>query len=316
MTHVRLVGPDDGGRALVVATADGERFSLPVTEELRALVTEVIADDGTVIPTLPPREVQRRLRAGFTSEELSRLSGVPVESIRRYEDPILAERAYIAELARATRVGRDPSAPILGELVTDRLASRGVPSATLAWDAWRALGSPWRVAVTYVTSGRTVQAMWTFDHQARTITAEDPESRWLTETDVFDAPANPRHLSPVARPTMPTFRPSVAPVRETASDDGGDGEPTESRPVQTTDDLLRQLQEKRGVREAVVEAADEDDEEFEGFGPRRMREAEVGFAAGGSVPARSRASRRPRHGGRAPMPKWDEIVFGATTDET
>lgn len=307
MTHVRLVGPDGDGRNLVVATAEGERFSLPVTEELRALVTHIEAPDGTRVPFLPPREIQRRLRAGFTPEDLSKLSGVPIESIRRYEEPILAERAFIAELAKATHVGRDPSSPVLGELVMDRLASRGVPGASVTWDAWRIAGSPWRVALAYDKGGKTVQAVWTFDHQIRTVFAEDAESRWLTETDILDSPVSPRHLAPVGRPVAP--RPTVP----HPAAPGGPEEAVEA--PQTADGLLEQLQAKRGVREAVSEALDEDDEEFEGFGPLRLREAEVGFASRGSALVNPRASRRHGRGGRAPMPKWDEIVFGATTDE-
>lgn len=325
MTHVRLVGPDDDGRTLVVATAEGERFSLPVTEELKALVTLIEAPDGTTVPSLPPKEVQRRLRAGFTSEDLARLSGVPIEGIRRYEAPILAERAYIAELARSTRIGRDPSAPILGEVVADRLASRGVPASVTSWDAWRVAGSPWRVAVAYIHAGATIQAVWTFDHLARTVTAEDPESRWLTETDLFDVPAPRRHLAPVggtvaSRPAAPS--PHETPVEASAQPE------MEPEPL-TTEELLVALQAKRGVRERAIEAVDEDadNEEFEGFGPVRMREAGLGSTSGssfrtsgggggeGSSPARRTSPRRHPRTGRVAVPRWDEIVFGARTEE-
>jgi hypothetical protein len=311
MTHVRLVGPDDDGSNLLVATAEGEQFSLPVTEELRALVTHAVGADGTPVPTLPPREVQRRLRAGFTSEDLSRLSGVPVESIRRYEEPILAERAYIAELARATRVGRDPSAPILGELVMDRLASRGVRGAAISWDAWRVAGSPWRVAVAWDAGQGTVRAMWTFDHLARTVFAEDADARWLTEVDLLDAPAPRRHLSPVRHPES---APAASPdSRDDAPFEGQADEPREAAGPRT--ELLAALQAKRGVREPIVD--DEvDEEEFEGFGPLHLREAEVGFASGGSSPTRAGASRKHARGGRVQVPRWDEIVFGATSDES
>jgi hypothetical protein len=342
MTHVRLVGPGDGGRNLVVATAEGEEFSLPVTEELRALVTHAIGADGTPIPTLPPREVQRRLRAGFTSEDLSRLSGVPVENIRRYEDPILAERAYIAELARSTRVGRDPSSPILGELVMDRLASKGVRGAAIAWDAWRVAGTPWRVAVAWDAGQGTVRAMWTFDHLARTVVAEDADARWLTEVDLLDIPTPRRHLSPVRQPDaapsapLPSTHPDrrVGTPGDGVSSGAGSPDPRDDAPLDgqidtprapgPTTELLAELQAKRGVREPIVND-EEDEEEFEGFGPLHLREAEVGFASGGSFrptngvdgPPSSRRSSTRRHprGARVQVPRWDEIVFGASTDE-
>ncbi len=302
MTHVRLVGPDGDGSNLLVATPEGEQFSLPVTEELRALVTHAIGADGTPVPTLPPREVQRRLRAGFTSEDLSRLSGVPVESIRRYEDPILAERAYIAELARSTRVGRNPSAPILGELVMDRLASKGVRGAAISWDAWRVAGSPWRVSVAWDAGQGVVRAMWTFDHLARTVVAEDEDARWLTEVDLLDVPSPRRHLSPVRHPN----------AQDDVPVDGHSDAPQAAGPKTQ---LLAELQAKRGVREPIVD--DEvGEEEFEGFGPLHLREAEVGFASGGSSPTRGSPARRHPRGGRVQVPRWDEIVFGATTDES
>lgn len=319
MTHVRLVGSGDGGRNLVVATDGGEHFSLPVTDELRALVTHVRASDGTTVPFLPPREIQRRLRAGFTVDELSRLSGVPIESIRRYEGPILAERAFIAELARATPVRREPGSPVLGDLALDRLARKGIPSASVTWDAWRGAGELWRVALAYERGETTVQAVWTFDHRLRTVAAEDPESRWLTETDIPTASATPRHLAAVGRPVTPSpsaMPKSPPPGSATASETTrGDSDPMDD--PREDDDLLDRLQAKRGVRESVREASEvDDDDEFEGFGPRHLREAEVGFAAGGSPSPRPRASRRGGRGGRAPMPKWDEIVFGSTTDES
>jgi len=316
MTHVKLVGPGDGGRDLVVEASDGERFSLPMTDELRALVTHVEAADGTRVPTLPPREIQRRLRAGFTAERLSELSGVPVEGIRRYEGPILAERAFIAELARAAPVRREPGSPILGDLVMDRLASRGVPGASITWDAWRPAGELWRVALAYEKGGTTVQAVWTFDHQLRTVLAEDAESRSLTETDVPTAPSTPRHLAAVGRPVAPNPAvpsPAAPPESGAAPEPSEAADPTED--PEEAGDLLDRLKAKRGVREAVQETSEEEDEdEFEGFGPQ-IREAEVGFAAGGASPGRPR-TRRGGRAGRAPMPKWDEIVFGTTTDES
>jgi len=320
MTHVKLVGPGEGGRNLVVEAADGARFSLPVTDELKALVTHVEAADGTRVPVLPPREIQRRLRAGFTAERLSELSGVPVEGIRRYEAPIVAERAFIAELARAAPVRREPGSPVLGDLVMDRLASRGIPGASITWDAWRPAGEPWRVGLAYEKGGTTVQAVWTFDHQLRTVIAEDAESRSLTETDVPTAPSTPRHLAAVGRPVAPSPTEPAAPPEpetpeafdgeaDTATPEGAEGNPEEDG------DLLDRLQAKRGVREAVRESSEEaeEDDEFEGFGPQ-LREAEVGFAAGGASP-RAR-TRRGGRTGRAPMPKWDEIVFGTSTDES
>ena len=340
MTRLTLVGPSEDGLHLVVEAESGDRYELPLTDELRHAVRytraarpTVEAEQSESAATMTPREIQQRIRAGLTAAELAELSGMSVTAIEKYEGPVAAERQYIADLARETRIGRDPSAPQLGELVTDRLAARGVDPETVVWDAWREVDEPWRVAADYRVSGKGVRAQWTFDHTARTMTAEDEEARWLSETELLDVPIPRRHLSAVrdepveARPLQETRPPAPAtdavPVVEEPEQAEPDDNPTEL--------LLEDLELRRGTREAMAEPEDDDDDEaFEGFGPAvRAREAETGFAhAAGRAredleaeaePAQPQpqaaAERRSPKRGRASVPSWDEIVFGAKNDQ-
>ena len=53
--------------------------------------------------------------------------GVPYQlGLEQFDSPpaYLAERAYIVELARSTRIGRDSTSPTLGDLVGDRHRER------------------------------------------------------------------------------------------------------------------------------------------------------------------------------------------------
>ncbi|WP_062520672.1 septation protein SepH [Demequina silvatica] len=348
MTRLTLVGPSEDGLHLVVEAESGDRFELPLTDELRHAVrytrparraAETVEEAEA--PTMTPREIQQRIRSGLTAGELAELTGMSLAAIEKYEGPVAAERQYIADLARETRIGRDPSAPQLGELVTDRLAARGVDPESVAWDAWREIDEPWRVAADYRVSGRGVRALWTFDHAARTVTAEDEEARWLSETELLDVPIPRRHLSAVRESEGDLLRPLEAtrpPAPATAAtpvvrqDDAAVAErialPPRVEPS-PTELLLDDLDLRRGTRETVDE--DEDDEEFEGFGPAvRAREAETGFThpagrareeataptaevpqAKAEEPVERRASKR----GRASVPSWDEIVFGAKNDQ-
>ncbi|WP_062529209.1 septation protein SepH [Demequina rhizosphaerae] len=350
MTRLTLVGPSEDGLHLVVEAESGDRFELPLTDELRHAVRytrpsrpAAQAPEESEAPTMTPREIQQRIRAGLTASELAELTGMSLAAIEKYEGPVAAERQYIADLARDTRIGRDPSAPQLGELVTDRLAARGVDPESVEWDAWREIDEPWKVAADYRVSGRGVRALWTFDHTARTVTAEDEEARWLSETELLDVPIPRRHLSAVreneddpARPLQATRPPAPATdaVPVVATDDAASEEiPLPPQPAEPspTELLLDDLELRRGTRESVAEDEEDDEDEFEGFGPaRRAREAETGFThpagrgrsqeapAAEKTPApkaEEPAERRSTKRGRASVPSWDEIVFGAKNDQ-
>ena len=80
---------------------------------------------------------------------------------RRYEGPVLAERARVVEEARAARLPSrtdEPRRP-LGELVDDRLATSGVAVHEADWDAWRRPDGTWMVHVTFTTGDRERRAV-------------------------------------------------------------------------------------------------------------------------------------------------------------
>jgi len=341
-----LKGLSEDGTHLIVVTDDGEEVRLAVTDELRALVRHArvtIRDERPAASGMPPREIQQRIRAGLNAAELAHLTGEPIESLAKFEAPVLAERAYIVELAKSTRIGRDSTAPTLGDLVGDRLAGRAIDPASVVWDAWREVDEPWRVAADFAVAGRTVRALWTFDHVAKALTAEDEEATWLTETELLEAPIPRRHLAAV-RPDAPTPPPqaSAPPADEPEAAPGAE------EPLSAGDALLQELSERRGTREPV-EMDGDDDEEFEGFGPRRggtpqpreplsapsrpanprttiphpagsglkpmlppQRDADRSPTPSASTPEAT-TDKRPRKG-RASIPSWDEIVFGAKND--
>lgn len=359
MTSLTLIGIGDDGTHLVVETPEGVRMTLPISDELRRMVRHAMptvaareAHDRTVPATMSPREIQQRLRAGLTPPELAELSGESLAAIEKFAPPVLAERAYVIEQARGTRIGRDSSAPVLDDLVTDRLAARGIDAETVSWEAWRATDEPWRVAVDFKSEGRSHRAMWTYDHSARSLTAEDDEARWLTETELLDAPIPRRHLSAVRPQTGPIplreSRPaSPAPTTDRVMSDGNP--PSAAIPMPSaeqldpTEVLLEQLADRRGRREVFdIEdiEEDEDDEAFEGFGPAaHQRTAQVSFSAPSAstpvtapspvspgsghpsrraeeaAPATPAAGERKPKKGRASVPSWDEIVFGAKSQQ-
>ncbi|MBX9244770.1 DUF3071 domain-containing protein, partial [Actinotalea ferrariae] len=299
MSELRLVGLHDDGEHVVLEGPDGQRFSLPIDDALRAAVRrdrpqleQVRAEQRGVIP---PREIQARIRAGSTAEDVAEQSGMPVGMVRRYEGPVLAEREHVAGQAQGTRIGHDPGAPVLGDLVTDRLATRGVDDASLRWDAYRAGAGPWTVEVAFDAAGSTRSARWTFEPSTRTLRAVDDEARWLSETELAEGPIPRRHLAAVPGGVFDVevdaaLRPLLASV-----DLPPETPPAEPEP-DPTHALLDDLSGRRGVRQPVDEGDDEpeDAEEFEGFGPQHAFDFDrPGATTPGPVPAAHPPASRP-----------------------
>lgn len=125
MPELRVVAVSNDGTRLVLKAADSTEYTLPIDERLRAAVRGDRPRLGQieieVESHLRPRDIQARIRAGATAEEVAQMAGIPVDRVRRFEGPVLAERAFMAERARKTPVRRpgENSGPPLGEAVQE-----------------------------------------------------------------------------------------------------------------------------------------------------------------------------------------------------
>ncbi len=114
--------------------------------------------------------------------------------MRRFEGPVLAERAFMAERARKTPVRRpgENSGPQLGEAVAERLLLRGADKDTIQWDSWRRDDGTWEVLLVYRVAAEPRSATWTYDPPRRLVQAVDDEARALIgESDDTPEPSFP-----------------------------------------------------------------------------------------------------------------------------
>ncbi|GAB2789475.1 septation protein SepH [Streptomyces daliensis] len=198
MPELRVVAVSNDGTRLVLKAADSTEYTLPIDERLRAAVRNDRARLGQieieVESHLRPRDIQARIRAGASAEEVAQLAGIPVDRVRRFEGPVLAERAFMAERARKTPVRRpgENAGPQLGEAVAERLLLRGADKDSVHWDSWRRDDGTWEVLLAYRVAGQPHSATWTYDPPRRLVQAVDDEARALIgETDDTPEPSFP-----------------------------------------------------------------------------------------------------------------------------
>ncbi|QIY98755.2 septation protein SepH [Streptomyces sp. S1D4-11] len=344
MPELRVVAVSNDGTRLVLKAADSTEYTLPIDERLRAAVRGDRPRLGQieieVESHLRPRDIQARIRAGASAEEVAQLAGIPVDRVRRFEGPVLAERAFMAERARKTPVRRpgENAGPQLGEAVQERLLIRGAEKDTVQWDSWRRDDGTWEVLLVYRVAGEPHSASWTYDPPRRLVQAVDDEARSLIgESDDLAAPEPSFPFVPriarlprdrpldraldrqMERPSLPG--PSPEPIEESVSDRDSLTSLLEAVPSFRGDMVVPE-------RPATAElpATEEPPTEPEAEEPPApAASAGAGSAYADVLMPRSVGSHRDRlvgatdrqaeadgvrPGRRAAVPSWDEIVFG------
>lgn len=217
MRELKVVGLDvDGKRIICEASDSGDNFAIRVDNRLRAAVrgdkatsnqTEIEVE---VSPGLRPKEIQSRIRAGASVEQVAALAGEDIERIQRFANPVLLERSRAAELATAAHpvLADGPSVLTLLETVTTALISRGLDPNATNWDAWRNEDGRWTVQLAWKAGKSDLHAHFRFTPGAHggTVTAFDDSASELID------PSFARPLRPVAAVAQLDF--DVAPVAQ------------------------------------------------------------------------------------------------------
>ena len=169
MRALRVVGLDEDGESVICEDPEnGERFTVPADERLRAAARGDLTRLGQVQiemeQQMRPREIQARIRSGASVAQIAATSGLPEHRIERYAYPVLLERAQIAEMAqRAHPVREDgPDVQTLGEVIAHTFGMRGHDYAEANWDAWRGEDNKWVVQLAWQAGRSENGAHWVF----------------------------------------------------------------------------------------------------------------------------------------------------------
>src|SRR5690606_17972505 len=104
MRALRVVGITEGGGEFSVVLEDPirhERFTVPADGRVRAAarggLPRLVQSSIELASQLRPREIQARIRAGASVEQVAAAAGVPLQKIERFAYPVLLERSRTAE---------------------------------------------------------------------------------------------------------------------------------------------------------------------------------------------------------------------------
>lgn len=179
MLKLKLTGIHEDGDMLLLEAADGSTYLLPIDQNLRqsiARAKRIAPQRSSLTGSFGPREIQNRFRQGATVEEIAAESGWEPERVRRYEWPIVAERANIIRTAQASRLSpapgqQGPSGRLL-DLFQEVARAYGFAEAAQDWNTWQQESGQWTVTLDLamtpelaatLPSNLSFPARWTFN---------------------------------------------------------------------------------------------------------------------------------------------------------
>lgn len=327
MRELRVIGVTPDSTHIVCSDIEsGTKFRLPADDKLRAAARGDLARFGQIeIETeasMRPRDIQARIRAGASVEQVTAESGMPASKVERFAYPVLLERARAAELAQKAHpvLPDGPAVETLSEIVTAAFTERGHAIEQAEWDAWKDEKGFWVAQLQWRNGHSEIAAHWRYQPDAHggSVSPLDDPANDLIDPDFGRAlrglatilPAPVEQAAPVEVPVPVEPRPREQPA------------PTPrpvSRPAAqpSLDEYYEQRQVAAGGGAAAIPAA-----------PTAPIPAVPAVPAAPAAPATPSqpvaeqpeepvaepAPEKPKQArnkrGKAPMPSWEDVLLG------
>ncbi|MCE4025170.1 MULTISPECIES: septation protein SepH [unclassified Microbacterium] len=354
MEHVTIVGAEDDVLVLATESGERFALPIDEVLRAELRRAKAGREEKAPPLAASPREIQSHIRAGMSATEVAELLGVDLEVVQRFESPVLAEREHVVGQALAVPVligsEVEPDAqPTFGVAIRAKLAE--LAAGDERWASWKD-DTGWVIKLEFTANDVEHDARWSFDPRRSALAPLNADATQLSRQGALPEGLIPRlraldkeRPSPYKDETRfdsGAFGPRLvpAPVESTVTEEDGAAdapEPRSARHPQTssnaqeaatrsasfapatpsdTADLLEALRRRRGQREARPTVEEEPEESrplalFEALEPGYEPESEPEQStAPVSIDGDSAPRRRRRE-----MPSWDEIVFGARSED-
>ncbi|WP_040164325.1 septation protein SepH [Microbacterium gorillae] len=352
MEQLTIIGTED--TRLVLVAEGGERFTLAIDDVLHSELKKArLRGDKPDAPRASPREIQSHIRAGMSAADVAELLETSIEDVERYEGPVLAEREHVVGQALAVPVLMgtevEPDGTLsFGTAIRAKLAE--LEAGGERWTSWKDENG-WTIKLEFIASEVEHDARWGFDPRRSTLSPQNSAATQLSRQGSLPDGLIPR-LRALDTPSWkddsrfdsgafgPRRLPEPAPETN-AAEDAADARAARGsdiaarrapEPAATanpdTADLLEALRRRRGQRESAP--GTEESELTAAPGPLappthtpspapvnlfQVDESGDDEEIVAEKHAAERSDRNARRKGRPSMPSWDDIVFGARSDD-
>ncbi|MTE11352.1 septation protein SepH [Nocardia aurantiaca] len=340
MRELRVIGlTPDSTHIVCIDTESGQKYRLAADDKLRAAARGDLARFGQIEieteATMRPRDIQARIRAGASVEQVTEESGMPLSRVERFAYPVLLERARAAELAQKAHPVRNdgPAVETLIEIVSAAFAERGHNIEVAEWDAWKDEKGYWVAQLQWQAGRSVIAAHWRYQpdaHGGSVVPLDDPASD-LIDPDFGRALRGLATILPNQTDLVmaEAAAPAPAPREERTAD--YESAPARVAKQQNVDDYFEQraavgdgtvpvtTAAAPAPAPAPVPAAKEQPVPASAPGPAPAAAADEPAEPAPAQPAAKTNAQKPnrkrgeaerKRGGKAPMPSWEDVLLG------
>lgn len=322
MRALRVIGLAEDGSVIceTEAASEGdkpERFTLKADDKLRAAARGDLPRLGQIEIELEsqmrPREIQARIRAGASVEEVAAAANMSPEKVDRFAYPVMLERFRTAELAQRAHPVRDdgPDVRTLGDVVADTFNQRGQDYAAATWDSWRGEDGKWVVQLRWTAGCSDNRAHWTFHPGAHggTVTGLDELAADLIDPVLGKPPLRTvRPVTALAEQALQLEEPHRTEYRAEHRPEPR----TEPRPEPRKPEPARpeppQFEEPAVAVEEPVPAATVEEEPAPPPEPAPAPQPEKATGTTEAAPTRRGRNSRPV------VPSWEDVLLGVRSN--
>ncbi len=313
MRALRVLGmAEDGANLVCEEPESGDQYAIPADERLRAAARGDVSRLGQLEiemePQLRPREIQAKVRAGASIEQVAALAACDPARVERFAYPVLMERGAIADQARRAR-------PITGGVLADRsieamvteiLHARG-HSGPLSWDAYREDGAGWMLKLVWKVGRSENAARWTFtpgtaggslaaaDDSATELMDPAPRPLRTVREAIVEETPNPR---PTPNPLVLTSDPAKVAAPSVLL------EPTSAEAVDASHAVAGSRPAQTKMSAALARAS-------QPLITTKPEAAQQSATASKSAPESPKEAAKPgKRPARPAMPSWEDVLLG------
>lgn len=310
--------------ALVFVAGD-QHFVVPVDDRLEHALLEakqVMAErrEVNVTPparTLPISQIQSLIRAGLEPDQVAQRYGLSPALVRRFSATVQSEKTYAIEQFLHVPAPKESNMRTLEDLIDRTLAAARIRAEEVSWGATRRGLEPWRITASFTSGGRPIRAEWSWNMRDNSVVCINKAARKLIgELDASPLPTAsqddgadevlPRSID------LPGNSVRSARIEMTVSALGGTQQATHEDPAAEGESG----HQENPIDHVALQPAKNLDKDAEDTPAAEHPDTATPQRPAGDNAASTALSGKPHgsRGHRPPVPSWDEIMFGTSSN--